>query len=525
MAEQKEPQEKSIGTITRRSMLKGTVALGAAAMTGSWALNMAAPGRAEAAPKKLPDSWDETWDVVIVGSGFAGMAAAAEAAGAGAKTVILEKMPTYGGNSIINGGVYAAWDSQFHYRQNLNLGDDSPELHAEDTIKGGDYYNLPDLVQVVAKGAAPALDWMISEGGARVRPTVTRAGGHSAYRTHTGVAGVGREFTDALRRIAEKRGAAIALNSEVTWIWRRDAYPQSPVLGLEVKRGRRTLNIRADRAVILASGGFSWDIKMRLAHNPRMVESFNCTNQPGATGEMIRFAQAVGADTLHMNFIQLYPFAEPKTGILDTPAVYPFNGPGYGIIYVSKAGKRFVNELERRDVCAFAQIHLGPDAKPTWSIFNEAMVLKMGGSNEEVAAGIEKGRFIKADTIAELAGKLNIPAAALQETVAKHNQYIDGGKDADFNKPMTKAMIPLAEGPFYGLAQWPAVHHTMGGIRIDDRARVIDIFGNPIPSLFAAGEVTGGVHGSNRLGSNAIPDAVSFGRVAGTNGAKAKTEA
>jgi fumarate reductase flavoprotein subunit len=507
---------------SRRTVLKGAVALGALAVSGSMALNLATPGSGQAALKTLPEKWDETWDVVVVGSGFAGLAAAAEAAAVGAKVVVLEKMPTYGGNSIINGGVYAAWDSKFHYRQTLGLGEDSAKQHLEDTIKGGDYYNLPELVQVMAGGAEQALNWMIDEGGAQVRPTVTRAGGHSAYRTHSAVAGVGREYTEALRKIAEKAGAQIVLNSEVTWIWRKDVDPQSPVLGLEVKRGRRTINLKAVKAVILASGGFSRDLKMRLAHNPRLVDSFNCTNQPGATGEIIRFAQYVGADTLQMNFIQLYPFAEPETGILDTPAVYPFNGPGYGIVYVTKGGKRFVNELERRDVCAFAQINLGADAKPTYSIFNEAMVLKMGGSNEEVAAGIAKGRFVKADSIAELAGKLNIPAEALKVTIDKHNGYITDGKDPEFNKSMTKAMIPLEQGPFYAVAQWPAVHHCMGGLRINPQAQVVDIFGEIIPHLYAAGEVSGGVHGSNRLGSNAIPDAVCFGRVAGTNAAKEK---
>lgn len=319
----------------------------------------------------------------------------------------------------------------------------------------------------------------------------------------------------------------MVLNTEVTWIWRKDVDPETPVIGVEVKRGRRTLNIKAEKAVILASGGFSRDLNMRMAHNPRLVESFNCTNHPGATGEIIRFAQYVGADTLQMNFIQLYPFAEPETGILDTPAVYPFNGPGYGIVYVTKQGKRFVNELERRDVCAFAQINLGANAKPTYSIFSEPMVLKMGGSNEEVAAGLAKGRFVKANTIAELAGKLNIPADALIETINKHNFYLTDGKDPDFNKAITKAMIPMGDGqgPFYGIAQWPAVHHTMGGLRINPQAQVIDVFGKVIPGLYAAGEVAGGVHGSNRLGSNAIPDAVSFGRVAGTNAAKEKSKA
>jgi urocanate reductase len=520
---EKKTKENSAGNgVSRRSMLKGALALGAIGATGGLALNMTAPGNAEAMIKALPKKWDETWDVVVVGSGFAGLAAAAEAAKGGASVVILEKMPTYGGNSIINGGVYAAYDSEFHYRQKLNLGEDSPQQHTNDTLKGGDYYNLPELAENMAKGAADALNWMIDEGGAKIRPTVTRAGGHSAYRTHSAVAGVGREYTEALRKICEKRGVKPTLNSEVTWIWRKDADPKSPVLGVEVKRGRRVLNIKAKKAVIMASGGFSRDIKMRLAHNPRLVAEFNCTNHPGATGETIRFAEAVGSDSLQMNFIQLYPFAEPETGILDTPAVYPFNGPGYGIVYVTKQGKRFVNELERRDVCAFAQINLGGNAKPTYSIFSDAMVLPMGGATEEIAAGLAKGRFVKADSIAELATKVGIPSDALVATINKHNQYLADGKDPDFNKPITKVMIPMVKGPFYALPQWPAVHHTMGGIRINAKAQVIDVFGAIVPKFYAAGEFTGGVHGSNRLGSNAIPDAVVHGRIAGVNAAKEK---
>jgi len=509
--------------VDRRSVLKGALSLGAMTIGGGMALNLAGPGTAEAMAKKLPRKWDETWDVVIIGSGFAGLAAAADAAAAGCKTVILEKMPIYGGNSIINGGGYGAWDDKDHMRTKLKLGDDSVKKHYNDTMKGGDYYNIPELVEILVNGAPDALNWMMEEGGLTLRDVLTMGGGHGSYRCHFSENSSGRDYTEALKKIAEKKGAKTVLNSEVTWIWRQDADPKSAVLGVEVKRGRKIINVKAKKAVILASGGFSQDVKMRMDHYPKLVSAFNCTNHKGATGEMIRFAQAVGADTVQMNFIQLFPFAEPETGTLDNPAVFPFSGPGRGAIYVNKKGKRFVSELERRDVCAFAQINMGPGMKPSYCILNAAMVPLMGFKPQEVEAGVKKGRLIAADSIGELARKMNLPADALEKTVSDHNRYLKEGKDPEFNKPMNKAMLPLDKGPFYGVAQWPAVHHTMGGLRINKNAQVVDCFGAVIPRLYAAGEVAGGVHGSNRLGTNATADCVVFGRIAGKNAAQEKS--
>jgi len=504
--------------LSRRNLLKSALVGGVAAATVP-AMNLLP--EAQARQRAMPKTWDEEVDVLVIGSGFAGLAAAAEAAKSGAKTIVLEKMPTYGGNSIINGGVYAAYDSELHLRQKLNYGNDSKDQHLQDTLRGGDFYSIPELAAVVASNSPAALNWMIDEGGAKMRPALSRAGGHTAYRTHTTVEGVGRGFTEPLRKIAEKNGAKLLLEQEVTWIWRADA--AAPVAGVEVKTGRKLRNIKINKGLVLASGGFSRNLEMRKAHFPMLTEKFNSTNHKGATGEVIKFAQAVGADTLQMNFIQLYPYAEPETGILDTYAVYPFNGPGAGILYVTKHGKRFVNEQERRDVVSFAQLNLlkdGADMKPSFSIFNEEMVKKMGGDPDEVKAGVEKKRFIKAASLEELADKMGINKAALLETVKKHNQYLKDGKDPEFGKNISPHMVSLEKGPFYGIAQWPSVHHTMGGLRINPQAQVIDIWGKPIPKLYAAGEVTGGVHGSNRLGSNAIPDCVCFGRVAGTSAAK-----
>ncbi|OPY71139.1 MAG: Urocanate reductase precursor [Syntrophorhabdaceae bacterium PtaU1.Bin034] len=464
----------------------------------------------------IPEEWDEEIEVVVVGSGFAGLAAAAEAAGLGARVVILEKMRRYGGNSLISGGGYCAWDSELHLRQRLDLGFDTWRQHQEDTLKGGDYYNIPGLVEVMVKGAPDGLNWLI-DAGARIKKTLPRIGGHSAHRSHLEAASQGRGFTEPLKKLATSRGVEIRLNTSVTGIWREDA--EGPVLGVEAVTEEKK-NIRVSRALVLASGGFSRDVKMRMDYNPSLVPEYNCTNHRGATGEIIRYARAVWADVLHLAFIQLYPCAEPKSGAIDSYALHPYSGTGYGLFYVNKFGRRFVNELDRRDVVSDAQIKSG--GKPTYAILNAEVFEKLATPADEIRKGVAKGRLIEGETINELAEKLGIPKDALEDSVARHNRYIMEGRDLDFGKPMTANMVALTKGPFYGIAQWPAIHHCMGGLRIDKEARVIDIWGRPIPRLYAAGEVCGGIHGSNRLGGNAIPDCIVFGRIAGINAAKEK---
>jgi len=467
--------------------------------------------------QKPPSRWDEEYDVVIAGSGFAGFAAAAEAAARGSKVLIVDKRPVFGGNSIISGGGYCAWTDKLNLRQTLNRGEDSAQLHFEDTLKGGDYYNNPALVRILVDEAPEALAWMMDEGGLSLRPMLNRIGGHSAYRGHVSSDGTGKSLIEALKKVADRNGAALRLKSEVTWIWRRNG--EGPVLGLQVRTDGRLLNLKVRRAVILASGGFSCDVNMRTSLNPGLGPEYNTTNQPGATGELIRYARAIGADTLHLAFIQLYPTAAPKHGTLDACALYPSRGPSNGAVFVDREGRRFVSELDRRDVVSRAEINLGQ--KPAYTIFNQPMVPLMT-TPEQLEKGIARRRVWQADTLAELAVKMGLPPGTIEETIERHNRFLADGRDPDFNKPITRQMIPLTEGPFYGVAQWPAIHHTMGGLRIDTSARVIDIWGDPIPRLYAAGEVTGGIHGANRLGGNATADCVVFGRIAGRNAAKEK---
>ncbi|MDX9745818.1 MAG: flavocytochrome c [Syntrophales bacterium] len=516
-SEWKEKQRPEQPGYSRRGVLQG--AMGAGLLTAMGSLLPASDSCAAIPMRNETVRWDETWDVVVVGSGFAGLAAAAEAADRGMKVVILEKMPAYGGNAIISHGEYAAWDDMYHLRQKLGLGEDSAARHAKDIIRGGNYYGHPDLAGLVAGQAPAALKWLLEEGYAKIRETVTMAPGHVAPRIHAAIGGSGRVFVTALKKMTEQNGAVLRMNEKVTRIWRSSF--SSPVTGVEVERGNKPINIAIRRALILASGGFSRDLAMRQAYNPAIGKEYNSTNHAGATGEIIHCARVIGADVTQMSFIQVYPFADPMTGRFDVPSVFALRGPAAGMIYVDPAGRRFVNELAGADTCSRAQIRTAGDNKMTYALFNQAMISRMG-TNDEVEKGLEAGRFVRGESLAELAKYLQMSPVILEETVSNHNGYLRSGRDPEWEKSPLEQMIPLAREPYYMLPQWPAVHHTLGGLRINIRAQVIDVWGKPIPRLYAAGEVTGGIHGEKRLAGNSIPECLVFGRIAGTSAAELK---
>lgn len=474
---------------------------------------------------QLPESWDMTYDVVVIGGGFAGLAAAYSAEENGAETLLIEKMPVLGGNSHINGGVYASYTSKIadELYAKLELEPDTAEKHIEDTIAGGDYLSDEKLVHNFVYGAPYFLNMML-DNGLEVRESITRPGGHYGYRTYTTINGVGADIVKVQKEMLESTDATIMLNTTMTRIF-REGGDAGRVVGIEVDTKDGIKNVKAEKAVILTTGGFGSNVEMRSKHVPSLTADIPTTNHVGATGEGILMAQEIGANTVHMSYIQLYPFANPNNGGLDSYAVIPFSGPSAGIVYVDEYGQRYVNEGERRDVCSRAAQQSG--GFPTFSIFGQEIV-ENGGfiSDAQLNSGIENERILKADSLEELAqvisgykyagDTINMSPEALVETIERHNGFVENGNDPDFGKVIDKGvMLKIEQGPYYAIPQWPSVHHTMGGLTISERTEVQDIWGNVIPGFYAAGEVTGGVHGTNRLGSNAIPDAAVHGLIAG----------
>ncbi|MDR0719121.1 MAG: FAD-binding protein [Treponema sp.] len=398
------------------------------------------------------------------------------------------------------------------------------------TIAGGDYMSIPAQVKTMVYGGPFYLNLLL-DNGLQLRQSLTRPGGHYGYRAYGSSRSQGNDITEIQLKMAQNAGVTIKLNTKLVRIY-REGQQSGKVAGIAVQTVNGLKTIKAAKAVILATGGFGANVAMRSRQVPTLTSDITTTNTVSATGEGIIYAQEIGANTMQMSYIQLYPFADPNTGILDLWAVIPFSGPSPGIVYVDYQGKRYVNEGERRDVNARAAQNSG--GFPTFSIFNQEILDKgRFTTQEDVDAGIAVDRILKADTLEQLAmeinkrtykgNKVNIDPATLAATIATHNGYVRAGKDPDFGKRIDQGIMMTQErGPYYAVPQWPSVHHTMGGITITPKTEVLYFFGTIIPNFFAAGEVTGGVHGTNRLGSNADTDSCVHGYVAGYYAATGK---
>jgi flavocytochrome c len=464
----------------------------------------------------ISNKWNETADVVIIGSGFAGLTAAIEAKNAGASVIILEKMKGYGGNSIISDGMVAAAGTPFQKKERVQ---DSADLMYKDMVTAGLGLNHPDLARTVAENSNTIIQWTIDYLGVKYKDKLHHLGGHSIPRSHATHNYSGSAIIRRLIKKIKNLGMEVRGQMCLKKILRDK---EGRVCGVLVREGYNFPDpesgihryIEAKKAVILATGGFANDMSFRMTQDPRLTEEVDSTNKVSTTAEALIEALRIGATPVHLSWIQLGPWTSPdEKGYGVGPyfadyVVFPF-----GIMVNQTTGWRFVNELADRKTRADAILKTG---QPCIGIADAIGVEQSGYKIEHC---LKKGVVKKFDQLKELSSGYGIPFDPLKETIEKYNRSVKENFDEEFRKPILPGAHPLTLPPYYGIRLWPKVHHTMGGIQINTRAQVMDLNQKPIKGLYAAGEVTGGIHGACRLGSCAITDCLVFGRIAGKNAA------
>ena len=482
-------------------------------------------------------------DVVVVGAGGAGMTAAITAAAEGKSVVVLESQSMVGGNSVrATGGMNAGKtvyqdENEFGesagvektlktaaekyadnetitalaktvseqwaaYQANPTGYFDSVELMELDTMIGGKGINDPELVETLCANSADAIDWL-DEHGITLH-NVSSFGGASVKRIHRPVnaegktVSVGSYMIPLLQENCEKAGVKMMLDTTATEIL-TDA--NGAAVGVKATGASgETVTVNA-KAVVLASGGFGANLDMVVKYKPEL-KGFMTTNAPGIQGQGIEMAQAIGAATVDMDQIQIHPTVEANTAALITEGLR-----GDGAILINEEGQRFIDEVGTRDVVSAAEI--AQTGSYSWLVVDQAMA----DASSVIQGYIKKGYTVTGATYEELGKAMGVDAAAFAETMEKWNGYVEAKNDPDFGR--TSFANPLNTAPYYAVKVTAGVHHTMGGLKINANTEVLNEKGEVIPGLFAAGEVTGGVHGANRLGGNAVADFTVFGRIAG----------
>lgn len=454
------------------------------------ALNLAS-GKKE----KVTKEKDTSCDIVIIGAGGAGLCASIEAKQKGVKNVILlEKMGVVGGNTTsATGGLNAA---ETRFQKELGI-EDSKESFYSDTMKGGYNLNDSDLVHEMVNKAPETVDWLVSIG---VDLTdVGKMAGSTNKRTHRpqGGAAVGAHMIPVLESAAKTLGVDLRKNSKVIDI----ISDNGSAAGVVVQKDNQTYTIKA-KAVIIATGGFGANSKMVESYVPSLV-GFGTTNHKGATGDAFAWIEKFDGQLTQMDQIQTHPTVVPSNGVMITEAVR-----GNGAIMVNREGKRFGTEMATRDVMS-ANV-LAQTGKTAYLVFDTSVRKSL----KAIEGYIKKGLLTEGQTPDELGEKLDMPTGSLAATISNYNTYVINGSDPEFGRKASEMPRALSEGPYFAVEVGPAIHHTMGGIKINTQAEVLNSKNQVIPGLYAAGEVTGGVHGGNRLGGNAVADICVFGKIA-----------
>ncbi|WP_039056534.1 flavocytochrome c [Enterobacter sp. Bisph1] len=435
------------------------------------------------------------YDVVVVGSGGAGLAAAIQAHDDGASVLIVEKMPTLGGNTIKASAGMNAAETRFQRVKGI---EDSKALFYAETLKGGGNKNNPQLLQRFVEHAPQAIEWLAQRG--IMLNDITTTGGMSIDRTHRPRDGsaVGGYLISGLVRNVTKRGIDVMLDTSVEEI----LFEHGEVRGVRLlTEEQETLPVQAT-SVIVASGGFSANSAMVEKYRPDLA-GFVTTNHKGATGSGITLLERIGAGTVDMGEIQIHPTVEQKTSYLVSESIR-----GGGAILVSQQGRRFYNEMSTRDKVSAAIIAL-PE-QYAWIVFDEHVRAKNKAADEYIARGL----VTSASSPRELAEKMGIDYHEFLATLERYNGFVEKQHDDDFGRT-TALRAPINAGPFHAIQIAPGVHHTMGGVTINSDTAVLTRDNQTIAGAFAAGEVVGGLHGGNRIGGNAVADIIVFGTLAG----------
>ena len=460
--------------------------------------------------KTLPK--ESTYDVVVIGAGGAGFSAAIEAKNAGANVVLLEKMPAVGGNSLISGAEMNA--AKNWVQPKLGINDDSPELHAEDTYKGGDMKGDMNVIKVMTHNALDAAKWCRDYLGVRFEDdNLFFFGGHSRKRALIPVGHTGTEFITKFQAKADELGIPIITNMKAEELIKDKS---GRVVGVKATMNGASYTFNAKGGVVLATGGFGANPEMVKKYNPKIDERFKTTDAPGTTGEALYMAERAGAQLVNMGYIQTYPICDPISGVIELIADARFDGA----IMLNQEGKRFVEELQRRDV--LSEAILKQTGGYCWVLWNDKIGSISNTVKEhptEYEAFTKQGIMATCDDLKCVADFTKIPFDSLKGTVNRVSSMTGKGNDKDFNH--RSGLVDMTQGKYYVIKAVPSVHHTMGGVRINEKAQALTAEGKAIPGLWAAGEVTGVTHGTNRLGGNAYTDIIVFGRIAGKAAAEA----
>ncbi|MBP1042210.1 flavocytochrome c [Vagococcus sp. BWB3-3] len=456
------------------------------------------------------DKTEYNFDVVVIGAGGAGLSSAVEAASTGVKVAVLEKTSAVGGNTAVSGGAFNVPGSDLQKKKGI---DDSVDQFVKDALEGGDNLANPELVKIVGEHALEAYEWMRDDIKAEfIQDRVQQFGGHKVPRSVIPVGNTGSELTNKLKVAAEAKGAEVFLDTEATDLIQDKS---GNIVGVTAKNNGKSITFNASKGVVIASGGFASNVDMRTKYNADYGKQYMTTAVPASTGDGIIMGEEVGADLVDMEQIQVYPTASPKTGIISYVANSRFDG---GLL-INQEANRFINEVGRRDVISKAILDQpGGYAYLVWGQEIESV----GHMTDVHQAEFDKMKkddvIFEAKTLEEAAKHYDIDPQKFVASIARFNGFVSTETDPDFQK--LGAFVKVEQGPFYIQKVIPSTHHTMGGLRINKEAEVLDLQGKKIPGLYAAGEVTGGIHGTNRLGGNAITDIIVFGRIAGGNVSK-----